>query len=85
MRYTVVAERGATRELGDVLHVGWPHDALVVDRHVHEELVKLDVLLGIRADQVVVRHAGDGKHWLAVQLRVVQPIGEVNAAGAGGR
>src|SRR5205823_2781413 len=60
-------------------------DALVVDGHVHEDLVELDVLLSEGADQVVVGHAGDGEDRCAVHLGVVQAVQQMQPAWPGGR
>ena len=68
-----------------VVDVRRSHDALVVDGHVHEELVEVHVLLVVRADQVVEGVAGDREHRLAVALGVVQAVEQVDAARAGGR
>ena len=75
---------GLDRLVHDVVHVRRPHDPLVVGGHVHEQLVEVDVLLVVRADQVVEGVAGDGEDRLAVALGVVQAVEQVNAAGAGG-
>ncbi len=72
------------RLVDDVVDVGRPHDALVVDGHVHEQLVEVHVLLVVRADQVVKGVAGDGQHRLAVALGVVQAVEQVDAARPGG-
>ena len=79
-----VAQRRAAGEVGEILDVIGAHDALVEDGDVHEELVELDVLLGEGADQVVIVHAGDREHGLAVELGVVEAVEEVDPAGAGG-
>ena len=76
-----VGERRPAREVGDVLDVRGAHDALAVLRDVHEQPVEGHVLLGVGADEVVIRHAGDGKDRLAVEGRVVEPVQEVNPAG----
>ena len=77
-----VGERRPAREVGDVLDVRGAHDALAVLRDVHEQPVEGHVLLGVGADEVVIRPAGDGKDRLAVEGRVVEPVQEVNPAGA---
>jgi hypothetical protein len=51
----------------------------------HEQLVELDVLLGVGVDEVVELQPGDGENWLAVELGVVQAVEQVDAAGSGGR
>ena len=81
VRHAAVAERSPACEIGQVFDVRGAHDSLVEDGHVLEELVELHVLLRHRADQIVKMHAGDREHRLAVQLRVVQSIQQVDAAG----
>ena len=61
-----------------------PMTRVVVDAHVHEKLVELDVLLRVRVDQVVELKAGDRQHRLAVELGVVEAVEQMNAARAGG-
>ena len=78
-------KRRLDRLVHHVVDVGRPHDALVVDGHVHEQLVEVHVLLVVRADQVVEGVPGDRQHRLAVALGVVQAVEQVDAAGAGGR
>ena len=80
-----VGERCPAREVGDVLDVRGAHDALAVLRDVHEQPIKGYVLLGVGADEVVVRHAGNGKDGLAVEGRVVEPVQGENPARARGR
>ena len=60
------------------------HDALVEDRDVHEELVEVDVLLVVHADEVVKGVAGDGEDGDLIALGVVEAVEQVDAAGAGG-
>ena len=80
-----LGERGLDRLVDDVDDVRRPHDALVVRGDVHEQLVEIDVLLVVRADQVVEGVAGDRQHRLAVALGVVQAVQQVDAARARGR
>ena len=72
--HEVRAPAQVTALVHDVLHVGRPHDPLVVQGHVHEELVEVDVLLIVRADEVVKGVAGDGEHRLAIELGVVESV-----------
>ena len=60
------------------------HDAAVVDADVHEQFVELDVLLRERVQEIVELQPGDGENRLLVQVRVVQPVQQVNAAGPRG-
>ena len=64
MRDAALGERGAAGEVDDVLDVRRAHDPRVVDRDIHEQLVELDILLGVRVHQVVELHAGDRQHGL---------------------
>ena len=84
VRDAAISERRAAGEIGDVAHVRGAHDADVVLRDVDEQLVELDVLLGMRADQIVERHAGDRQDRRAVELGVIQAVQEMDAAGTGG-
>ena len=72
----------SARQVGNVLHVGGAHDALVEDGDIHEEFVERHILLGERADQIVKLQSGDRQHGLAVELGVVQTIQQMNAARA---
>ncbi len=85
MRHAAARHSGTARLLGNVLHVRRAHDPLVVDADVHVELIEGHVLLGLRSDEVMELHAGDGDHGLAIHLGVVESIEQMNAAGAGGR
>ena len=80
MRDTPIGEGGAAGESGDVLSMRGAHDASVVDGDVHVELVELDVLLRIGLEQIVELQAGDREHRRLVELRVIKPVQEVNAA-----
>ena len=76
-------QRGLDGLVDDVDDVGRPHDPLVVGGDVHEQLVEVDVLLVVRADQVVEGVAGDRQHRLAVALGVVEAVEQVDAARPG--
>jgi hypothetical protein len=78
-----VLQRRPTGQVGDVLDVGRAHHARVVLGHVDEQAVELHVLLGVGVDEVVVRHARDGQHRLAVELGVVQAVEQVDATRTG--
>src|SRR5207248_3356896 len=43
----------------------------------------LHVLLLVGIDQVMERHPGDGEHWLAVQLGVIQAVQQMDATRSG--
>lgn len=74
----------ADREIGHAFHMGSAHDSLVVDRHIHEELIQCYVLLGKRTNQIAVLKSCDRKNRSMIHLRVVEPIQEMNTAGTGG-
>jgi hypothetical protein len=76
-----IRERGSASQLGDILHVLRAHAARVVDAYIHEEFVELDILLASRFGQVMELHTRDREHWLAVQLRIVQPVEQMDASG----
>ena len=84
MRHSAIGQRGLDGLVQYVHHVRRPHDPLVVEGDVHVQLVEIEVLLVMSADHVVESVAGDGQHGLAVELRVVETVEQVNAAGAGG-
>jgi hypothetical protein len=54
-----------------------PHDTDAVLGDIGEYLVQFDILLRTSANQIVVRHARDGEHWLSVQLGIVETIEQV--------
>ncbi len=85
MRHGAPRQRGLDRLVDDVLDVRWTHDPLIVLGDVHVELVEIDVLLIVSADQIVERVAGDGEYRLAIALRVVQAVEEMDAARSRGR
>ena len=81
VRDAPVGERRAAGEFDDVLGVGRPHHAAVVDAHVHEQLVEFDILLRVGVRQIVVLKARDRQDRLAVELGVIEPVEQVDAAG----
>src|SRR5437660_7353768 len=56
------------------------HYLLVVNRDVLEKRKQVDFVLIMRADQVVVGLTGNGENGRTVELRVVQPVEQVNRA-----
>ncbi len=58
-----------------------PHDLLVEDGDIREELEQVDLLLVAHAHQVVVGLPGDGQHRGAVHLGVVEAVQEVDRPG----
>ena len=85
VRDAAAAIGGANGHVDDVDGVRRAHDALVELGHVDEELVEIDVLLIVHADQIVEGVAGDGEHRNLVALGIVESIEQMNAAGAGSR
>ena len=61
------------------------HDPLAIRRDVHEHLVEVHVLLVVGPDQIMEGVAGDRQDMLPVELRVIQPIEQMQAARSGGR
>jgi hypothetical protein len=82
VRNATVGQGGAAGEVDHVLDVGRAHDARAVLGYVAKQVVGLDVLLGMRRDQVVIRHAGDREHRRLVELGVVERVQQVHGAGA---
>ena len=58
-------------------------DHHVVLGHVGEQPLEVDLLLVAGAEQLRLLHPGDGQHRLMVELGVVQPVEQVDAAGPG--
>ena len=75
---------GAHRHIHHVDRVRSAHHALVEDRNIHEQLVQVDVLLVVHADQIAEGVSGDGQHRLLIALRVVESVQQMHAARARG-
>ncbi len=75
----------AAGEIDDVLDMLRRHEPLVVGGHILKEVILVDVLQVMRADQVVIGHPGDRQHRGAVDLRIVKPVEQVHRAGGRGR
>jgi hypothetical protein len=56
----------------------------VLRRHVLEQAVQVDLLLIVAAERAAGLLADDGHHRLMVRLCVVEPVQQVDGAGAGG-
>jgi hypothetical protein len=84
VRHPAPREGHAAGERGHVLHVRRSHDALAVDRDVGEDAVEIDVLLREGADQIVKVMPGDRENRLPVELRVIQPVQQMQPARSGG-
>ncbi len=65
--------------------MGRTHEPLIVDSDVLIEIVLVDVLEIMRADQIMVGHAGDGQHGRPVDLGVIQSVEQVDSAWSRGR
>ena len=85
MRDPLARECGPKGQFCYVLGVRRTHDRVRCRRHIHEQLVERNILLRVRSDQIVKLQAGNGKHRLTIQLRIVQAIQQMNAAGTRGR
>src|SRR3954468_11833220 len=77
------AECRATGEVADVCDVRRIHHPAVVDGDILEDTRQVDVLLGEGVDQVAVVMARDGKDGSAIELRVVQAVGQVQPTRTG--
>src|SRR2546423_12316284 len=62
------------------LNVMRPHHPGVLNGHIHEHAVQVQVLLRMGIDQVVKMMAGDGQHRLAVHLCVIKTVEQMDAA-----
>src|SRR5690349_14339562 len=82
---TPISKGGAACQLGDILNMRRPHYTGVVNADVHEQLVELDILLGVGMQEVVELQTRDRKHWLTIELGVVEPVQQMNPAGARSR
>src|SRR4051794_28059286 len=60
--------------------MGRTHDPGAVDCDVHVDPVEVDVLLSVRIDQIMVVMTRDREHRLAVHLRVVKAVEEMNSS-----
>ena len=74
------AHGSAAGKLDDILDMRRSHDARVVDADIHEQLVELHILLGVGGHEVVILQAGNGEHRCAVELGVVEPVQQMDAA-----
>ena len=59
------------------------HHSLVESGDVHENLVQIDILLVMRANEVMESMAGNRQNGLAVTLRIVEPVQKVNSTRPG--
>ena len=85
MRDGAIAERGLDRFVHDIDDMIRSGNTLVVGGDIHVELVEIDVLLVVGADQIMKRVARDGEHGLPVAFRIVEAVEQMNAAGPGRR
>ena len=82
MSHASLRQRCAASLIGEVFHVIGSHHPLVEDTCIDEELIELHILLRERPDQIVIMQASESKHRLAIELGIVQPIEEMDAAGS---
>ncbi len=75
----------AAGDVRDDAHVRRPHHALVVDRDVLEERQLVDLLLIVRADQIVVGLTGQRDDRNLIQLGIVEPVQKMDRPGTRGR
>jgi len=85
MANSSACQRSLNRLVDYIDEVRRSHHALVVGGDIHIQLVEIDILLVMRADQVVKGMAGDGQDRLQVAFRVIKAVQQMNASGAGGR
>ncbi len=81
-----MARVGSTHShIDDIDCVSRPHHPLVEDRNVHVELVKIDILLIVHADQVMKGMTGNGKHRLQIAFCVIKTVKKMNPSRPGCR
>ena len=84
VRDPLEGQRGLHRDVDHGRDAHRDHDHLVVDAEVHERLVQVNLLLVLGAELRRRLHPGDGEHRHVIQLRVVQPIHQMDAARTAG-
>src|SRR5687767_3042024 len=82
MSHASLRQRCAASLVREVFYVIGSHHALVEDTCIDEKLIELHILLGEGPDQIVIMQTGESQHRLAVELGIVQPIEEMDAAGS---
>src|SRR2546429_55220 len=70
------------RQLRDITDMLRTHHPRAVQSHVHEELVQVHVLLRVSVNQVMEVMPCNRDDRLAVELRVIKAIEEMDPAGA---
>src|SRR5262245_29335509 len=73
-----VAERLTAGEIRHVLYMGDSHHPGAIERNVRKDAIEVDILLRVSVDEIVEMMPGQSQHRLAVQLRVVEPIEQVD-------
>jgi hypothetical protein len=63
--------------------VRWTHQPLIVNRDILVEIILIDVLQIMRADEVVVGHAGDGEDGRAINLSIIKAVEQVDRSRRG--
>lgn len=84
VRHGPARKRGFDGHIDDIQDMRRPIDLFVVSRHVDKRFIEIDILLIVRADQVMVGMAGNGEHRLAIAFSIVQPIDQMQATGTRG-
>ena len=82
MRDALCGERRTTRGIDEAACLAGAHELLVEDGDILEQRKQIDLLLVMHAKEVMIGLAGDGEHGCAVELRVVQPVEQMNRAGS---
>ena len=59
------------------------HHASIIDGHVGKQPVEVHILLGVCVDQVMIMMPRNGKNRLAIELRIIKTVQQVNPARAG--
>ncbi len=80
VRHRALRHGDAAREGDGVVDVRRAHDARRIGGDVGEQLAEIDVLLREGVDEIVIGQAGHRDHWRLVELGVVEPIQQVDAA-----
>ena len=70
-------------KIGYVANMLGSHDARTIHSDIFENLIEVDILLGVRVDQIVEVVPGDGQDRLAVHFGIVQAVEQMDATRAG--
>jgi hypothetical protein len=69
----------------DIADMGGPHDPFVVGRDISKDFDQIDILLVMRADQIMKRMPRNREYGLAVAFGVIQSVQQVQSTRAGCR